>query len=175
MYLLIALVVLMVGSSVVGSFAGKIQGTTLYVGKMIGEPEFAQDMSNGFQDAITPEYQNKLNLIVPGSWIAILVLGSFITWWGGIVALLITMMVLNAIISRFFPQRLSYYVMLLMNDMTNRIADFKKVKDESRADAGQMMLEKLTDFYLSVKDTDQPVPSLRETKAMPVGGNQEQE
>lgn len=173
MYILILLTILMIISSVVSSFTSKVQATTLYVGKLLGEPEFAIDMPTGFQDAITPKWQNTLNVVSLVLWVAILGMGSFVAWWGGILALLITIVVLNNIASRLMPQRLSYYVLMLANDMNNRVADYKREKDDDREDAAREMSDNLKTYYMTIKDSDQAVPTFEEAKSMPVGGYKE--
>ena len=167
--MVIVLIVLLVITPIVASFNGKIQGTTLYVGKLLGEVELARDLPNGYQDAITPGFQTKLNLLNPVLWLGLLIIGSIIGWWLGIVAVIVTAFNYS-IIGKMLPKRLGYYVMILMNDMNKRTADYLKNGDKERAKACKLMAKDLTNYYLSIKDIEMPVPDFKYSKNMPVGG-----
>lgn len=158
-------------ASVMSAFSSRMQAATLFVGKSLCPPEIVRDMPRGFQDAITPRWQNTLNIVVPLMVLTVLVIGSMIVWWGGPLACLATLIVLQPIALRVVPEQLSFYLIRMINNMANRMADYKKERDSVRADAAKEMLDRLTALYSVIQRSGMPVPSFKEIRTMS-GSNQ---
>lgn len=152
----------------IGPFTGKMQASTLWVGKKIAPEGMDTDAPRGFQDAITPKYQDTFNTILPIAYILILVLGTIKVWYMGVV-LLVLVFVLMSIAQRFYPQDLNTYLRAIISAMMNKMADYKKAGDEMRTDAAAEMLERLNGLYAEIRDQKLPVPSIREAQQMRLG------
>lgn len=64
----------------IGAFAGRMQPTTLWVGKKIAPADMEAELPRGFQDAITPKIQDTFNIILPICYVAILILGRLLNF-----------------------------------------------------------------------------------------------
>ena len=94
-----------------------------------------------------------------------------VVWWGGLLACLAALVVLQPIALRVVPEQLSFYLIRMINNMANRMADYKKERDSVRADAAKEMLDRLTALYSVIQRSGMPVPSFKEIRAMS-GSNQ---
>lgn len=166
-YILLALAIFVV--IFLGPYAGKMQASTLWVGKRIAPEGMDQEAPRGFQDAITPKHQDTMNTFLPISYVLILVLGTIKAWYLGVL-LLVLAIVLMSIAQRFYPQGLNTYLRAIIAAMVNKMADYKKAGDEMRTDAAAEMLQRLNDLYIEVHDQNLPVPSIRDTQRMPLSG-----
>jgi hypothetical protein len=160
--------ILLVISSIVFAYTGKMQATTLYVGKKIADSDLADVLPNGLQDAITPEHQNKMNILNVILLIAVLTVGSINKWYLGVVGLFVEAVFLKTVASYFLPQKLSFYVNLLVINMANRFADYKKNGDEERALASKEFGDKLIEYFL-LMDKKMSVPTFDEAKTTNFG------
>lgn len=166
-------IVLALSSAVVvfvGPYAGKMQATTLWVGKRIAPKGMEAEAPRGFQDAITPKMQDTFNTILPICYVLILVAGTVKLWYLGAV-LFIVVFILKIITERFYPQGVNTYLRAIIAAMMNKMADYKKTGDEMRADAATEMIEKLNDLYIEIRDQKLPVPPIRNAQRMPLGGD----
>jgi magnesium-transporting ATPase (P-type) len=165
------IVLALAGSIVVfiGPYRSKMQVTTLLAGKRIAPEGMDADAPRGLQDAITPKLQDTFNIILPISYVIILILGSIRIWYLGIV-LLVAAFAFEAIIQRFYPQDLNTYLRAIIGAMINKMADYKKTGDEMRADAAAEILEELDNLYAEIRDQKPPVPLIREAQQMRLGG-----
>lgn len=152
----------------VGPFARKMQATTLWVGKKIAPIGADADAPRGFQDAITPKFQDTFNTILPIAYILILILGTIKVWYLGAILLIVTFVIM-IIVQRFYPQDVNTYLRAIISAMMNKMADYKKAGDEMRTDAAAEMVEKLQDFYERIKDQKLSVPSIQEAQSMRLG------
>lgn len=166
--MMILFFIILIASSIVFAYTGKMQATTMYVGKKIADPTLADVLPNGFQDAITPEHQNKMNTLNVVLFIAVLILGSMNKWYLGLAGLFVEAVFLKTVIGYFLPQKLSFYVNLLVINMANRFADYKKSGDEERAMASKEFGDKLTE-YMVLMDKNMLVPSFDEAKTTNFG------
>lgn len=164
----ILFIIILIISAILTAYTNKMQASTLYIGKKICSPEMKDVMPTGYQDAITPEDQNKRNLYSPILFVAILIVGSLIKWYMGILGLLLNFIVLIPIASFFVPQKLSFYVNLLHINMANRFADYKKNGDEERTIASKEILEKLEQYYF-LMDKNIKVPNIYEANMTDFG------
>lgn len=161
----IVLLVSSVAALGIGPFIGRIQATTLWVGKKIA-PEGTDEISpRGFQDAITPQFQNRLNILLFVCYFLVLVSGTLIKWYLGVPALIATM-VFQSVTGRFYPTKLSFYLKIITEDMHRRIADYTRDGDQMRADAAKEVAENLKSVYVMALSEDFPVPEI--TKARQV-------
>ncbi len=151
-----------------GAFASYMQATTLFIGKKIALQGMEDEMPRGFQDAITPKVQDIANTILPASYIAILILGSLQSWYFGILLLTLSFVGM-AIFKKFIPNKLNFYLKIVMYFMANKVADYAKSGDVMRVEAARDVLDNVGTFYLQVKDQDMTVPSFDEIKQMPLG------
>jgi hypothetical protein len=166
---LLGLIALTAGLS---GYTGRVQCTTLWAGRRIGEPEFETQNPKGYQDAITPKAQNVRNTAVFILYFVILVVGSIIKWYVGIVGVVIAFSSGN-IAAGFFSNDLERYILGLINDMARREADYRKESDSMRADAAHDMLERLSLLLMEVHDKALPVPSMREARVAQMGLDQD--
>ncbi|MBP9817486.1 hypothetical protein KBC75_01860 [Candidatus Shapirobacteria bacterium] len=165
----IIFIIILIISSAVFAYTGMMQATTLYVGKKIADPMLADVMPNGYQDAITPEHQNKMNDLNNILLVAVLIVGSLVRWYWGILGLILDIVLLRTIFQYFFvPQKLSFYVNLLVMNMANRYADYKKDKDEERALASKEIGDKLNEYFVTM-DKNMKVPTFDEASKTPFG------
>jgi len=166
LYILIAI------SSVVIIFLGplvnKMQSVTLWVGKKIAPRGLDKESPNGFQDAITPKSQNTGNILVMISYLVLLVSGSFIMWYGGVVGIIFAL-TLSSIAGKFYANDVGTYLSKIIHSISNRVADYKKNNDLDRADAANEMLQKLQMLYVEIRDESIEIPSFKEVRAMKVG------
>lgn len=153
----------------IGPFTGKMQASTLWVGKKIAPEGMDTDAPRGFQDAITPKYQDTLNTLLPIAYILILVLGTIKTWWLG-AALLVLVFLLMVVAQRFYPQDLNTYLRAIISAMTNKMADYNKSGDKMRTEAAAEMLERLNELYAEIREQNLPVPSIRDGQQMRLAG-----
>lgn len=151
-----------------GSFAAKMQATTLWVGKKIAPEGIDKDAPRGFQDAITPSFQDQLNTILPISYILVLGIGTWIHWYLGVTVLILSA-ILMGIVQRFYPKKLRTYLNIIIGAMVNKLANYVKGGDSMRADAAQEVLTNLQEFYLEIRDEDPEVPSMVEAKEASLG------
>lgn len=152
----------------IGAFAGKMQATTLWAGKRIAPFGMDAELPTGFQDAITPKIQDKFNTVLPISYIGTLVLGTFVTWYMGVLLLVIAF-VLMSVVQRFLPNTIEFYLKWIMHYMANKTADYAKENDKMRAEASDELFEKLGLVYEEIKGSGMKVPKFDEIKAMPLG------
>lgn len=165
---MILFLILLIVSSAVFAYTGKMQATTMYVGKKIADPILADVMPNGYQDAITPEHQNKMNSLNTVLLLAVLIIGSLTKWYLGILGIFVEFIFLKTIVGYFIPKKLSFYVNLLVIDMSNRFANYKKGGDDQRADASKEIGDKLTEYFV-LMDKNMEVPSFSEAQKTKFG------
>lgn len=158
--MLIILIVLICIAAAIGAYAGKMQATTLYVGMELAGAETRNIAPRGFQDAITPKYQTRLqgwNIVL---LITIIVLAFFIEWYFPLIALVMYSIAL-AIAHKFVPSKLVHYVAQIGSELRRRQADFAKENDVMRADAAEEFAVMIEDYLLQIQDLDLPVPAFK--------------
>lgn len=167
--LLIILLIALIGLTAwLFAYTGKVQSTTLWAGRRIGEPEFESQHPKGFQDAITPKAQTTMNILVFILYFAILVIGSIIKWYVGVAGVVIALFS-SVIIGRFLSNDLERYLLSLINNMARREADYRKDNDTMRADAAHDMLERLSLLLKEIHGKEMAVPSMKEARQAPMG------
>jgi len=167
-----ALAVLVVATGVVASYTARFQATTLWAGKKLAGKELSEQMPRGFQDAITPESQNRRNMLNFALYVAIMVLGSIQAWYAGVIAIIATL-VASAIADRFIPNDLEYYLIRVAWALDNREADYRKQNDLMRADATHQMADSIKGLIEEVHSTGDKVPPIRKAKRMYRAGEYE--
>lgn len=145
-----------------------MQATTLYVGKKIAPVDSDTLMSRGLQDAITPRFQDKLNLILPIAYISIVILGTFEAWYLGIVSVILVFVLSIFIKILFIPKKMAIYVKYILHDLQNRQADYAKSGDKLRAEAAEEMAERVFEL-LNNLDHNFLVPDISQTMKMSNG------
>lgn len=149
-------------------FVGNMQATTLWVGKKITPAGLEREAPRGFQDAITPGFQNTLNVLSPASYVVVLVLGSIAFWYLGVLLLVCSFLV-SIFVKKLYPNRINFYLRILIHQMSNRTANYTRDGDTMRADAAEEMTEKLMEFYEEVKDLELRVPTMKEASSARLG------
>lgn len=152
-----------------GPFVSRMQSATLWVGKKIAPGWLEKEAPRGFQDAITPEFQNKGNLVVMASYLVLLVSGTLIVWYGGVAGLVVAF-ALSSFIGGFYPKDIAFYLSKIIGDMYKRHADYKRDNDTERAGATLEMLQKLQELYNAIKEEDIQIPPMQDIRAMDLGG-----
>lgn len=164
-------ILLIVFSSIaipIGAFAGKMQRVTLWAGKKIAPTGMELEAPTGFQDAITPKLQDRLNTFFPILLLLILIVGSLKIWYLGI-ATVIAIFIIMAIVQRFLPNKINFYLKIIIYYMDNRMADLTKQSDVMRADAAKDMSDKLHNLYLEIRDINLEIPDFKDIKKMNLG------
>ena len=164
-------ILIIVSSAIIaflGPYVSNMQSATLWVGKKVAPDGLDKEAPNGFQDAITPKSQNTGNVLVMISYLVLLVSGSFIVWYGGVVAIILTLMA-SSVVGKFYADDIGTYLLKIIHSMSNRVADYKKHNDFDRADAANEMLEKLQMLYAEIRDQNIKIPSFKEVRSMKVG------
>lgn len=149
-------------------FNSMIQATTLWAGKKIAPSGMDKEQPTGFQDAITPKFQDTLNLILPICYVLIFVVGSFEKWYLGIVVFIAVIFVAN-VARNFFPNKIKPYLKIVIHSMDNKMADYVKTNDTMRAGAAKEISDQLHNLYLDIIDTDPVIPKFSEIQKMPLG------
>lgn len=133
--------VLLWAASLLQGYVLAFSGATLSIGMSISD----SDTQTGFQDAITPPWTTNLTLL--SYLISAIAIGygwyqyDFITGVGVTLGF-IFLIAINKVI--LLPKSESnHFRKLIVHSMINRYADFKKANDETRANAMEMLLEKL--------------------------------
>ncbi len=152
----------------IGPFVAKMQATTLWVGKKIAPKGLDAEAPRGFQDAITPSWQDKFNTILPISYVLIFAIGTWIHWYLGATVLILSV-ILMSVVQRFYPSKLHTYLNIIIGAMNNKLADYVRDRDTMRANAAQELLTSLQEFYLEVREGDLDVPSMTEAKEASLG------
>lgn len=134
----------------IGGYNSKMQGVTLYFGRyMAKDNELAGP--NGFQDAITPGFQDKLNGFVFVALIAVAA-GFFIFKWYVPIAGIISYFVVAGVSAAFAPKKLYPYIGKIVGSLARRSADYAKKGDHERSsaakDVGQLVSESSEELYV---------------------------
>ncbi len=82
----------------------------------------------GFQDALTPAWQTRNNLIFMAGIVAVIIVGSLQTWYFGIVGLLV-IVIARAIAEAVMPKEAVWYLHQIATSLANREADYQKAGD----------------------------------------------
>jgi hypothetical protein len=151
-----------------GSFAANMQAVTYLVGKKIAPFGSEKELPRGFQDAITPKFQDNFNTIIFVLYLIIFVLGSIKLWYIGL-PLVLVILILKGFLRKLWPNNINFYLKMLIQNMANRMADYAKNGDPMRSDAAKEMLENLENLYVMIRDENLKIPSFEEIKRMPVG------
>jgi len=133
-------------------YNSKMQGVTLYFGRyMARDNELAGP--NGFQDAITPKFQDKLNgfLFVA---LAAVIAGFFLFTWYIPLLGVVTLFVAAAVAGAFAPKKLFPYIGKIVGNLARRSADYAKKGDNERSnaakDVAQMVSDSSEELYLEL-------------------------
>ena len=169
--IIIQTVVLLI-HSLIFAYTGRMQATTLYLGKRLADPSVQKELPRGLQDAITPKIQTTLNIINIIGWIVLIGLGTYIAWYVGIVSVFLAV-ALQSFFQIFMPKTLDHYYLVIQYYMMNKIADYNRNNDTMRTQAGKEVLNDLIQIYeAEIKGKNIHVPSIIHVKRMPLGNNQ---
>lgn len=147
----IVLWILVAMSAAFMAYTGNIQTTTQWVGHRLAADDRMRislaykGTPLDFQSVVTAKVQNIRNFLHVGLLIAILVLGSVIAWYLGIVAVIVAYLG-GTLFAQVLPRRFTHYLKWLLIDIQHRIADYRKAGDEMRAqslEAVQVCVEEL--------------------------------
>lgn len=164
-------VLIMISISVcffIGPFASQLQATTLLVGKIIAPEGMDEVAPTGFQDAITPKIQMHFNIIVPLSYLVILVGGSYLEWYLGFL-IFVSVVIANAFIVYFMSKDVLRYLKIIIHYFDNKMADYVKDQDQIRYGAAKEVSNQLHDIAEIVMTCHSKIPSLEQIKALQLG------
>lgn len=135
---------------VVWGYNSKMQGVTLNFGRyMARDNELAGP--RGFQDAITPKFQDKLNSLL-FVVLAVAVIGFFFFKWYTPILALFIYGITAGVAAAFAPKQLFPYIGKIIGSLARRSADYAKKGDHERSsaakDMGQMVGESAEEIYL---------------------------
>lgn len=133
-------------------YNSKMQGVTQYFGRYMAlDNELAGP--NGYQDAITPKFQNKLNGFFFVVFIAV-VGGFFVFNWYVPILGIATFGLVAGISAAFAPKKLFPYIGKIVGSLARRSADYAKKGDHERSDAakdiGIMVSDKSEELYIQL-------------------------
>ena len=158
--LFIILVILIVIQGVIWAFASRLQPVTLYLGKQIVIDEDLLFLGKrGMQDVITPKFMNYSNI----GTISIIIIGSLIKWYIGILGVAISLFFIARIFRLLMPIKMSFYTNIIVFYLTNEFADYKKNGDIERANASKVLLDSIMEWHIEATINKLDVPTF--TKA----------
>lgn len=162
--LLFVQIIFLVVHSFILAYAGRMQAATLYFGKKLADEYTRSEFPRGLQDAITPKFQNTLNTINIFGWVIIIIFGTYIVWYLGVLSL-VAAIVLQSIFQMFLPKNLDHYCLVIQKYMMNKIADYSRDKDVIKKQIAEGLLNELVEIYeIEIKNQNKPVPSFKELR-----------
>jgi hypothetical protein len=167
----VIMTIILMGAVLVGAihaYSGRLQATTLWAGRAIAPLGSEQMMPTGLQDALTPPWQTRLQLVWLIGYPALLIVGTLQAWYFGIVALVLAFLV-SGVVGAFLPCNAAWYLRVLANNLANREADYQKGGDMLRAEAARETFGRVALLLEHVAASDMRVPSQSEAKATPFG------
>lgn len=128
-----------------GAYTRNVQLTTLGLGKAIG----AAESSTGLQDAITPRWQTRNNIIVL-VLLALFAIQAFVAlpWYFAIAAILAAFFIGIPVVARtLMPRPMSKSLMgKLKEDLAERKAEFERNGDALRASVADEVLSRIAEY-----------------------------
>ena len=166
MIFLAVLILLLVLGPLLAVRHNRVQSTTLYLGKYLAKKDIGEDYatlmsSRGLQDAITPRSQKWYLYAMLTSWVLIIVF-SFLVAWYWIIISFIVYFIMYAIYDRVVNKKQLKYATLLMVDLANRSADYKKVNDLDRSQAAADFGHEIEDYINSIRKENPDLPTAKE-------------
>lgn len=165
------MLLIVVAAGIVGAvyaFAGNMQAATLWASRKLSPAGNESMMPEGIQDAITPPWLTRLNILWMVGLLAILVGGSLSRWYLGILGIVLFIF-FCVIIEKILPKQLAAYIRHIAVSLANREADYRKANDAMRADAAHDFLLEIHRLLEQVTSSGQLVPSIREARITPIG------
>ena len=130
-----------------GAYTRNVQLTTLGLGKAIGAAESPN--STGLQDAITPKWQTRNNIIVL-VLLALFGIQAFVAlaWYLAIASILAAFFVGIPVVARtVVPRPMSkFFIGKLKSDLAERKAEFERSGDSLRASVADEVLSRITAY-----------------------------
>jgi len=129
-----ALAVAVIGS-LVAPFAHRLQGTSLWAGRVLVSPEASHALPRGLQAALMDGWPSNIGLLLNLPFIAA-ALGFVYAWWGGILVFAVSMAV-STLAGRtpLASNKLERYLVLLWGHAQQRAADYQMRGDRDPANA----------------------------------------
>lgn len=150
------------------AYSARIQATTLWAGRAIVPASYETISPTGVQDAITPPWQTRLQLVWMIGLAVVVIVGSLQVWYFGILALAVALLA-SGIARALLPKRVAWYLHLIVNSLANREADYARDGDTMRAEAARELFYKVSLLLERVASANQHVPSMQEARSTPTG------
>ena len=140
-------------------FERRLRRTTLWAGRVIVDPSILSAMPRGMQDAITPPALTYLTISILCARILIFLFGTiFIYWYAGILALILSL-IFSELFGLFVPNKINFYIHILLNDIKRRNSIFLEKNDFLKANAAQEMIAGLSWLASSGANLSVTVPT----------------
>jgi hypothetical protein len=163
--LLVAVAVL-VGA--VWAYAGRMQCVTLWAGRAITRADMEAMLPTGAQDAITPPWQTRLNLVWMIGFLVFLIVGLLQVWYLGILGVVVGL-IARAIVEAFLPKQVAWYLRQITASLANREANYQRDGDVLRAEAAHEMFDRIALLLERAVSSNRRVPSIVEARSTPFG------
>lgn len=163
MIFLVILILLLILAPLLAVRHNRVQSTTLYLGKYLAKKDIGEDYATlmsprGLQDAITPRSQKWYLYTMLSSWVIIIVV-SFLVAWYWIIISFIVYFIMYALYDRVINNKQLKYATLLMIDLANRSADYKKANDLDRSEAAADFGHEIEDYMNSIRKENPDLPN----------------
>jgi hypothetical protein len=125
-------------------FERRLRRTTLWAGRVIVDPAILSAMPRGMQDAITPPALTYLTISILCVRILMFLIGTiFLHWYSGLLVFILSL-ILSELFGLFVPNKISFYLHILLIDIKRRKNIFLEKNDFLKANAAQEMVAGLS-------------------------------
>jgi hypothetical protein len=151
MNILFVFIIVIIITGILAAYTYNMQAVTSFIGREIAEKEIVEQLApRGFQDAITPRYQDIRNWLLMTMLLGIIIIGYLIKWYFVPIGLFLFSF-LQFIFKQLLPKNINYYLIKLIANMDNRYADYVKSGDLVRADAAKTMSDLMKIYFEEIR------------------------
>ena len=134
-------------SALFSAYTLNLQKTTLAIGKRLSPNN--ESLPRGFQDAITPPWQTRNNVLMFVSWLLAFFGGFFLwDWYWALCGFVIFAVGLIPVCSTLMPRPCSpHYISLIKGSLQQRLKNYRLIGDEARSEAAAFVVQRLESAY----------------------------
>jgi hypothetical protein len=167
-------------SGLTNPYINRLDIISVWLGRVISE-DFAINTEEKLSKTVADQMRNglrtggswifsTLEILAPISGIIGIIIGFFYTWWGGILAFIITS-IINLLIekSKLYSNQVGYYILFYIKRLTIRYANYIKDGDIVRAEAILETRNELAEILSIYIDLPIKVPDEKTSKGCPYG------
>lgn len=161
---------LAVACALLSPFGARLASTSLWLGKTMVPPEAASVAPRGLQSEINegwPGWLGFANGVLP---IVAILLGFVHAWWGGILVYVAYGVVANiAKRSALAPHTVDYFILIFLQNMVRRQADYTAKGDLLRAEAASDVADLIDAVLKCYINSGILAPTMAEARGAPLG------